>query len=114
MSEAIEESGSNVLMLAAALGTGRARWRFESDPGTDEPEDMGQLKPDNRTTDLLRVRHNRYFYYSFTLSPGAIVRRVECMHFAPDVWMTHHPAASFSTRKVAGNAFLTLRAVTER
>ena len=47
MSETIEESGSNVLMLAAVLGTGRARWRFESDPDdTVGPDGMVQLKSD--------------------------------------------------------------------
>jgi hypothetical protein len=41
MSETIEESGSNVRMFAAALGTGRTRWRFESVPGgVDEPDDI--------------------------------------------------------------------------
>ena len=47
MSETIEESGSNVRMLAAVLGTGRARWRFESDPDdTVGPVGMVQLKSD--------------------------------------------------------------------
>jgi hypothetical protein len=45
MSETMEESGSNVRMLAAALGTGSTRWRFESDEGdAGGPEGIRQLK----------------------------------------------------------------------
>ena len=62
MSETIEESGSNVRKLAAALGTGRTRWRFESGPdGVDEPDGMDSS---SRT----KYGPSPYLYYSFTFA----------------------------------------------
>src|SRR5690242_10676934 len=64
-SEAIEESGVKAFMSAVPLGTGRARWRFESIPAdTTEPEGMIQPKtgPDDgrqRWTFTIPLRFDR-------------------------------------------------------
>src|SRR5476649_1362281 len=59
-SEAIEESGVNVVMSELPRGIGRARWRFESNPaGANEPSDIGLLKPGRRTANSRLQREPR-------------------------------------------------------
>ena len=69
MSDTVEESGSNVRMFAAPLGTGRTRWRFESDPdGVEEPDDIVSSEQDESGA-------SPSLYYSFTPATHAIARR---------------------------------------
>jgi hypothetical protein len=67
-SEAIEESGEKVFMLAFGRGSGTAR-RFESEPtDANEPDDIELLKPGRRTA-IVRFQ-NEPFHYSF-MAPSA-------------------------------------------
>jgi hypothetical protein len=86
-SEAIEESGENVFMLATGLGSGTAR-RLESESAdANEPSGIGWLKPGRRTA-IVRFQNGLSLFLHESRPRNPITAR-RCA-FWPSVCGTHH------------------------